>query len=274
MADAASVDFDVDLPSYHGPLDLLLYLIRRRELALENIALARITEQYLEFLDVLAELDLDDISEFIEIVSVLIEMKADHLIPRPSEEVDESLATQEVPSSHLIERLIQYKRFRDIACVLDEQSRQWQLHLQRLAPPLPRRRSEDEDPPIARIEVWDLVSAFGRILKARQASPAEAIRYDETPIQVYMDKIHDRMVDQDRIEWHDLFEPGMHKSALVGTFLATLEMIRYHGIVAEQPVSEGALWLLKGERFSPQPHRVLDAGSVDSDPDDLPLYSG
>jgi segregation and condensation protein A len=269
MSETAAVDFDVDLPIYHGPLDLLLYLIRRQEVVLENLSLARITDQYIEFLTVLKELDLDNISEFIEIVSLLIEMKADRILPRTAEEAEESQAEQEVPSSHLIERLIQYKRFRDIACALDEQSRVWQLHVRRLAPSPVRRRSESEDAPIARIEVWDLVSAFGRILKARQASPAEAIRYDETPIQVYMHSIHDRLRDEDRLELHDLFEPGLHKSALVGIFLATLEMIRYHGLVAEQEVSEGPLWLRKGEEF-PESLAMLAA----TDRNDMPLEPG
>ncbi|MBU6237360.1 MAG: segregation/condensation protein A [Planctomycetes bacterium] len=264
MSDAATVEFDVDLPSYHGPLDLLLYLIRREELSIEGIALARITKQYVEFLDVLTELDLDNISEFIEIVSLLIEMKADRILPRTRDDSLDNNESLEIQSPHLIERLMQYKRFRDIACVLDEQSRLWQLHLRRLAPVAARRRSDSEEAPIARIEVWDLVSAFGRILKARQASPAEAIRYDETPIQVYMQTIHERVAVEDRIELHELFEPGLHKSALVGLFLATLEMIRYHGLVAEQEASEGALWLRKGTRF---PERL----DVRIEGDELPV---
>jgi segregation and condensation protein A len=263
MSDAATIEFDVDLPSYHGPLDLLLYLIRREELSIEGIALARITHQYVEFLEVLKELDLDNISQFIEIVSLLIEMKADRILPRATDESPGENDSLELQSPHLIERLMQYKRFRDIACVLDEQSRLWQLHLRRLAPVPPRRRSESEDAPIARIEVWDLVSAFGRILKARQASPAEAIRYDETPIQVYMQTIHERLAVEDQIELHELFEPGLHKSALVGLFLATLEMIRYHGLVAEQEASQGALWLRKGTGFP-------ETLEVRMDGDDMP----
>lgn len=264
MSDAATLEFDVDLPSYHGPLDLLLYLIRREELSIEGIALARITEQYVEFLDVLKELDLDNISEFIEIVSLLIEMKADRVLPRTADETLDSNESLEIQSPHLIERLMQYKRFRDISCVLDEQSRLWQLHLRRLAPVAARRRSESEEAPIARIEVWDLVSAFGRILKARQTSPAEAIRYDETPIHVYMHSIHERVSAEDRIELHELFEPGLHKSALVGLFLATLEMIRYHGLVAHQEASEGALWLCKGVAFPKSLEIRLDG-------DDMPV---
>ena len=104
MSDAATVEFDVDLPSYHGPLDLLLYLIRREELSIEGIALARITKQYVEFLDVLKEFDLDNISEFIEIVSLLIEMKADRILPRTTEESLAPNESLEIQSPHLIER--------------------------------------------------------------------------------------------------------------------------------------------------------------------------
>lgn len=246
------VAFDVDLPSYHGPLDLLLYLIRREELEIEDIALAKVTQQYLQFLEVLQQLDLDNIGEFIEVVSILIEIKAERVLPLPSDQASDALENAEANAPHLIERLIQYKRFRDLACVLDEQSRQWQLRYRRLAPEPIRKRSPQEEAPIAKVEIWDLVSAFGRILRARQQPPTEAIRYDETPIHVYMERIHQRVRQQERIELQELFEPGMHKSALVGLFLATLELTRYHGLAAEQAESEGALWITKGQDFRDQ----------------------
>lgn len=256
--------FDVDLPSYHGPLDLLLYLIRREELELEDISLARITHQYMDFIEVLADMDLDNISEFIEIVSVLIEMKAERVLPNGVNEGTELPDSNDSNSSHLMERLIQYKRFRDLACVLDEQSRVWQLRYRRLASEPIKRHIPPDEHPIARLEIWDLVSAFGRILKARQAPPSEAIRYDETPIHIYMQTIHARMLKTDRLELHELFEPGMHKSGLVGLFLATLEMTRYHGLEAIQTVSEGPLWLRKSESF-PSELQVEDVHGLDSE---------
>lgn len=79
--------------------------------------------------------------------------------------------------------------------------------------------------------------------------------------------IHERVAAEDRIELHDLFEPGLHKSALVGLFLATLEMIRYHGLIAEQKVSEGSLWLSKGQGF---PERF----EMRMDSDDMPVGLG
>jgi len=252
--------FDVDLPSYHGPLDLLLYLIRREELELEDVALARITQQYMGFLDVLSEFDLDNISEFIDIVSVLIEMKAERILPSSADAVADEASAADSDVPHLIERLIQYKRFRDLASVLDEQSRVWQLRYRRLSVDLPKRRVAIDEQPIARIEIWDLVSAFGRILKARQKAPSEEIRYDDTPIHVYMQRIHERATACERLELQELFEPGMHKSALVAMFLATLEMTRYHGLIAVQALADGPLWLEKGPHFS----KELDVHQVDS----------
>jgi segregation and condensation protein A len=255
------VVFDVDLPCYYGPLDLLLYLIRREELDIESIPLARIAKQYCEFVEVLAELDLEEVSEFIDVMSQLMETKAMQVLPQSaSESAEEQLADPNESSGYLIERLVQYKRFRDLASVLDEQSRQWQLRYGRLQTHEPRRRTPDSELSIARIEVWDLVSAFGRILKARYKSPTQEITYDNTPIQVYMQRIHQQLVAGESLELQDFFEPGMHKSALIATFLATLELTRYHGVQAVQMGTDGALVLCRGEDFS-------DAILFPTDPD-------
>lgn len=244
------VSFDVDLPCYHGPLDLLLYLIRREELDIESIQLSRIAHQYCQYIEVLALLDLENVSEFIDVMSQLMETKADRVLPQaPSQEVDQGSLQREEQDSNLVERLLQYKRFRDLASLLDEQSRQWQLRYGRLKSVESNRRTPDAELPIARIEVWDLVSAFGRILKCKFNPPTHEISYDSTPIQVYMQKIHQRLAGGDSIELQDFFETGMHKSALIATFLATLELTRYHGVQATQRDADGALILQRGESF-------------------------
>ena len=260
------IAFDVDLPGYHGPLDLLLYLIRREELEIQSISLAKVTKQYSQFIEVLSELDLDNLSEFVDIISQLIEWKAERVLPTAPDESDPLAREEDAQSPHLIERLIQYKRFRDIASVLDEQSRLWQLRYPRQSVEIPKRRVPAEEHPIAKIEIWDLVSAFGRILKARQTPPTQEIRYDDTPIHVHMQRIHARVQECERVELQDLFAPGMHKSALVAMFLATLEMTRYHGLIAVQFDCDGPLWLEKGAGFPAElaVHQVdsMDANAI------------
>ncbi|MEQ1825602.1 MAG: segregation/condensation protein A [Pirellula sp.] len=243
--------FGVDLPSYHGPLDLLYYLVQREELPLEDVSLARITHQFVEYLEILEAFDLDDVGEFVEITSQLIELKAKTVLPNSDDEQDLGARTSRDESMpHLVDRLVQYKRFRDAACLLDEQSRRWQMRYPRLANDLPPRRVDVGEVPIARVEIWDLVSAFGRILKARQKSTQHSIQYDDTPIHSYMHRIHQRVLSSHRIELQDLFEIGMHKSAMVAMFLATLEMARHHGLRAVQNTPDGPLFLERGSQFT------------------------
>ena len=254
--------FGVDLPCYFGPLELLFYLVRREELPLEELSLAKITHQYLEYLEVLEILDLDDVGEFIDITSQLIELKAKTVLPVSDAESSNDIGAlgQEPDMPQLVERLVQYKRFRDAACLLDEQSRRWQLRYSRLASDLPPRRIDANELPIAKVEVWDLVSAFGRILKARQKAPLHNIQFDDTPIHVYMHRIHERVQESSCVELQDLFEVGMHKSALVAMFLATLELTRHHGLHAIQETPDGPLYLQPGPEFAVE----LDVAHVEN----------
>jgi len=252
--------FGVDLPCYNGPLDLLFYLVRREELPLEELSLAKLTRQYLDYLEILKVLDLDDVGEFVEITSQLIELKATAVLPAPESTDDALHETQETAMPELVERLVQYKRFRDAACLLDEQSRRWQLRYARLASDLPPRRIDSIELPIVKVEVWDLVSAFGRILKARQRAPQHHIQFDSTPIHVYMQRIHAQVQQHKRVELQDLFDIGMHKSALIAMFLAALEMTRHHGLHAIQKTADGPLFLEPGPDFS----QVLEVAQVDN----------
>jgi len=194
----------------------------------------------------------------------LIELKARFVLPTNDEDSqDEMLAgSKDESMPQLVERLMQYKRFRDAACLLDEQSRRWQLRYSRLSNDLPPRRVDASDLPIARVEVWDLVSAFGRILKARQKAPQHSIRYDDTPIHIYMERIHDRVKQSQRVELQDLFEVGMHKSALIAMFLATLEMTRHHGLFAIQDTADGPLFLQAGPEFNEE-LKVAQVGNIE-----------
>lgn len=243
--------FAVDLSIYAGPMDLLLYLIRREELELNDLSLARISSQYSDFLHVIEAIDIDAVADFLEPFSILLEMKARSVIPNETsivDSIDEPILDD--PSDQLVKRLIDYKRYRDAASILDEQSRRWQLRYSRLVDDMPSRKLSPDEQPIAAIEVWDLVSAFGRILRERQPAPTAQVVYDETPIHVYMGNIHKLVKAQRRVELQSLFFAGQHKSAMVGLFLATLELTRHHGLRAEQDGADGPMWLSPGPDFT------------------------
>jgi len=252
--------FAVDLTEYAGPLDLLLYLVRREELDVTNVSLAKITRQYCDFLELIEAIDIDATADFLEPVGVLLEMKAKQVLPVPATAVDEAVSVVEDPADQLVQRLVQYKRFRDVATILDEQSRTWQLRFARQADDRPRRRLDPVQQPIASIEIWDLVSAFGRILRERQPAPTEQVVYDDTPIHSHMAMIHREIKSRKRIELQSLFQPGQHKSTLVGMFLATLELTRHHGVLAQQIGLDGPMWLTASEAFSEK----LDVAEIDN----------
>ena len=227
--------FRVELALYNGPLDLLLYLARRQEVSLEELALSKVVQQYIDYLDLLKELDLADIGDFLELASTLIELKSQLVLPKAEDEEEaEQQETIDDPQSELVERLLQYKEIRDAAGVLDEMAERWQSRYERMSDDLPRRRIDPGDQPIADLEIWDLVSAFGRIMRESAGPPQTEVIYDDTPIHVYMQKIHHRLADEERVALIDLLDTGVHKSAVIGWFLATLELTRHHGAAVEE----------------------------------------
>lgn len=253
------MSYTVDMDIYSGPLELLLHLVRREELPLAELSLSRLTDQYLVYLEVLVELDLDDVAEFLEIASQLIEMKAKQALPSTEVAEDEEQAIED-PSDQLVQRLVDYKRIRDAASILDENSRRWQLRYKRMSDDLPARRIDPGNQPIQELEVWDLVSAFGRILREREAPPTSNVIYDDTPIHVYMQRIHHVVLERGRVELGSLFQPGMHRSSLVAMFLATLELARHYGLTTEQADPGKPLYLLAGPEFK----RELDVHKIDN----------
>lgn len=234
-----TTDFRVQLEIFRGPMDLLLYLVQKHELDLADIKIGLVAEQFLEHLDVLQELDVDSVGEFVEMASTLTEMKSRQVLPTVESE-DEVL---DDPRDELVQRLLEYKKYRDAATVLEEQGRSWQQRCSRVANDLPPRNIDISEQPILEVELWDLVSAMGRILRESEQLQPSSIVYDETPIHVYMQEIHERLVAQQRVAFSDLFSAGMHKSALIGIFLAILELIRHHGTLAEQDPAHGEIWI-------------------------------
>ncbi|MEX2174946.1 MAG: segregation/condensation protein A [Pirellulaceae bacterium] len=241
------MDFRVQLESFRGPLDLLLYLVRKHEVEIANLPIATIAEQYVAHLEVLEQLDANAVGDFLDLASTLIEIKSQLVLPRG----DEVTEPWDDPRDELVERLLEYKKYKDAASMLEEHSRDFQQHFPRQASDLAPREVDPAGQPIHEVELWDLVSALGRILRDSQAAKPATIVYDETPIQVYMQRIHQRLVAGNRAAFSEMFQPGMHKSAIVGVFLAILELVRHHSVQAEQNDLHGEIWIVPGAEFDP-----------------------
>ena len=231
--------FSIKLPLYQGPLDLLLHLVRRHELDILDIPIAKILEQYVEYLAILQQIEINDIGDFLEIASRLIEMKAFKALA--GEEVAE--VEIETPKQDLVKQLLEYKQYCDAARTLQKRSEDWQLRFPRLADDLPQRPRNLSNEPIQKIALWDLVSAFGRILRECVPPAEHKIIFDDTPIATHMNRIHHRLKIERRIAFRQLFVPGQHKSTLVGIFLASLELVRYEFAHVYQDINFGEIEL-------------------------------
>lgn len=239
--------FRVQLEQFAGPLDLLLYLVRKHELDPLSISITTVIDQYLDIVAVLEAVDVDAAADFLEIATRLMEMKSRQMLPRPEETAppEEELET---PGQDLVTRLLEYKQFKEAAVRLDEQGHRWQRRFVR------RVRTTDEDPldpadqPICQVEMWDLVSALGRVLqRQRRAAPAK-IRYDDTPIEVHMQRLEERLAESSPLRFADLFRVGMHRSQLAGMFLALLELIRHGRALASQDALFDDIWISRPDQ--------------------------
>ena len=261
------MSFLIDLDIYRGPLDLLLYLVRRNEVEVDELPVGQIASQYLDYVMVIQHLDINAAADFLEIASILTEMKSRSVLPRAEEEAEPENEIIEDPRRDLVRRLLEYKKFKDAASLLEEQGRQWQERFPRMAVDLPRRPRELADEPIHELEVWDLVSALARLLRDNQSAATTSIVYDDTPIHVFMERIHTRLVEHGRLAMSELFQPGMHKSTLVGLFLAILELVRHHGVRAEQEGDFGEIYITPGpEQSRSLPLPMEDKPSGDAGP--------
>jgi segregation and condensation protein A len=161
--------------------------------------------------------------------ATLMEIKSRLLLPRSDE-----WAIEEDPRQELVRQLLEYKKIKDASALLEAQAKH---QLQRL-PRFPVEAADGPDPaeqPLRAVELWDLVSAFGRLMRETLALQPNQIVVDETPIQVYMDVIVDRLKQSSPLGFTALFTPPFNRARLVGLFLALLELIRTRQIWVDQP---------------------------------------
>lgn len=258
--------YRVELDLFTGPLDLLLYLVRRDEVDIVDLPIARITRQFHEFLDVLQQLDLDLVGDFVVMASTLVEIKSRSVLPNQTEESEEPLltGTSGDPRSDLIRQLLEYKQFKEAASSLEEQALQWQERYPRLSDERPSVGKNPAADRIKEVELWDLVSALGRVLKRHDVDSKTAIRYDETPIQTYVEQIGAHVRATGGVPFTSLFDQQTIRSKIIGMFLAVLELIRHHDFRCEQSADFAEIFLLPPlpEEASPEGESATGSNQV------------
>jgi segregation and condensation protein A len=231
------MDYNVELEAFHGPLDLLLFLVKRHEVDIRDIPIARVAEQFLEYLNVLQLIDVEWAGEFLVMAATLMEIKSKMLLPRS----EEDQAEEDDPRLELVKQLIEYKKYKEAAALLEDQAERQLTRLSRL----PAESARPLDPaaqPLSRVELWDLVSAFGRLMRETSALQPRTIVLDETPIHVHMERILELLHRRGRTPFTAIFLPPHTRGRLLGLFLATLELIKANRVVADQAELFGEIW--------------------------------
>ncbi|MGC4031734.1 MAG: segregation/condensation protein A [Tepidisphaeraceae bacterium] len=239
-----SSEYTVDLPVFHGPLDLLLFLIKRDELEITDIPIHSITKSYLGYLDHLRSrpggFDINTAGDFLVMAATLMEIKSAMLLPDPPAVSKDGVTTaaQDLadPRQELVQQLLEYKRLKDNANLLE---RQQMDHFARFARIPAFADAENDEPPpldLDEVQIYDLLAAFTRLMKdtgARGAKMHEVV-YDETPIALHAADIQDRLKRDKSVTLRALLSGRANKSEMIGVFLALLELVREKRILVAQ----------------------------------------
>ena len=233
-------EYTVALDVYNGPLDLLLFLIRRDEVDVHDIPIARVTEQYLKYIDLLQQLDPDAVSEFLVLAATLMEIKSRMLLPTPPpEEGDEEIAD---PRLELVRQLLEYKKFKDAARYLEDTADvQAQKHPRiPVAPPKPADEVELEN-----LDIWDLFDAFNRLLEQTggRRDAVHTVGVDDTPLALHAEDIVDALQRANGSKKFEEIFAGRDKPEMIGLFLALLELIRNRRVRISQDKAFGTIWI-------------------------------
>lgn len=246
--------YTVAVDTFHGPLDLLLYLVKRNEVDILDIPIAQIADQFREYVQVVREIDVEFAGEFLVMAATLVEIKSRMLLPADTPATDEE---QPDPRRELVKQLLEYRKFKDAAAALEERAEAQGTRVPRQEP---LAATSPGEPLVKPVELWDLVSAFARIMRETQALAPATIAVDDTPQHVYEAQIRDRVLAEGRVRFRDVFTPPYHKVRLIGIFLAILELIRNHGLGLEQGDTQDDIWLVASvDDHHPTPDRTADS---------------
>ena len=246
--------YPIRLRNFEGPLDLLLHLIKQHEVDIYDIPIALITAQYLEYIELMQEMDLDVAGEFLVMAATLIHIKSRLLLPRPAPEQEDP---EEDPREALVRRLLEHQKFKAAAELLHERetvrSAQWSRPDERVA-----GIAGEEYEPELEVDLFSLMTAFRNVLDRLKQRPRVPIPEEQIPIEVRIEQLLARLSETDACGFEDLFADVNHRAGLVVTFLALLEMIRLKLVRVFQSGAFGPIRVYKRARPGDAPRPILD----------------
>ncbi len=228
--------YNIKVPVFEGPFDLLLHLIRENKIDIYDIPIALITSQYLQYIEMMKELNLEIAGEFIVMAATLIHIKSRMLLP-PDEE--DSLEEQEDPRRELVQRLIEYQKYKEAALDFRSKESEWMKVFCRE----PLSDEEEGELCLFDLSLFDLIDAFKKIL---DKAPPEVVSITKETLTVKdrMSVIMEIIEGQDAVRFEELFKNGITRIQLIVTFVALLELIRLGLARAYQEREFGNIWVI------------------------------
>ena len=248
--------FPVKLSNFEGPLDLLLYLIKKHEVDIHDIPIALITAQYLDAIALMDELDLDVAGEYIVMAATLIHIKSKMLLPRP--ETAAGVEGEEVdPRDALVRRLLEHQKFKAAAGLLHEREQlraaQWLRPDGRIA-----AITGDDFELELEVDLFSLMNAFHAVLQRAKLRPKMLLPPEQLPVETRIEQLLARLSETEACGFEDLFADIQDRAGLIVTFLALLEMIRLKLVRVFQSGGFGPIRVYKRSRPADAPHPIGD----------------
>lgn len=233
-------DYKLRLEIFEGPLDLLLYLIKKNEVDIYNIPIEKITVQYMEYLSLMRMLDLNIAGEFIVMAATLMVIKSRMLLPPEERPEGQQEEEEEDPRWDLVRQLVEYKKFKDAALLLQHK----EIMQENVFLPLHRgieTAPEDTGLELHDVSLFDLISAFNEVLKRAKPEQIADIYADRWTVADKIDYLVSLLAVKSEVMFSSLFRPEASRSEIICTFLALLELMRLRQVEAFQADAFGEI---------------------------------
>jgi segregation and condensation protein A len=246
--------YPVKLANFEGPLDLLLHLIRKHEINIYDIPIVLVTKQYLDYIDLMQELNLDVAGDFLVMAATLIHIKSRTLLPRtdPTQEDPD-----EDPREALMRRLLEHQKYKAAAELLHERETLRSAQWTRPDGPITEIAGEAPEAEVE-VDLFSLISAFRAVVERAKHRPKVYLPAEQIPIEDRIEQLMTRLSETEACGFEDLFADVQTRAGLIVTFLALLEMIRLKLVRVFQAGSVGPIRVYRRARPADAPHPLLD----------------
>ena len=255
-------DYQVKFEVFEGPLDLLLYLIKKQEVDIYEVNLTRLATQFLEYVDLMRMLDLEVAGEFLVMAATLMLIKSRELLPKDQRVETEGEDDQEDPRWELIRQLVEYKKFKDAAARMQELEIRQESTFPRL--PVKPEFEAEEAPSKPEVTLFDLLNAVSAILRrvAQKEAEGRDIFEDRWTVSEKIELLVRRLSEGRPLRFTELFEDATSRTEVVVTFLALLELMRLRQLVVLQAAEFGEIEI----RQAPAPVLIPPAATPAAEP--------